>query len=679
MLTLNYLPLHFSLALSIGIILSKYFEIDLNFILILIFSFGSLLIYHYYKGAHSYEPTLYFSFFSFLVFIGIGIVRTESNSPKYLKTHYSKFIEAENKSVIKITKILGDNKTYQKYEADVLEVNKNRTMGMVLLKMRKDSEIRKLRIDDLIYTTAIFLEIRRPLNPYEFDYRNYLRNKGIYHQVLADKDSYISFRSQKKSIKGFASSIRLKIDEELKKKNFSTRELAIVNAILLGQRQEISGDHFRQYRDAGVIHILAISGLHIGILLYFLNIVLKPLDKFKKGEFLKVLLIVFILWSYAILAGLSASVFRAVAMFSAMAIGSISKRRTQTINSLTISFFVLLLYDPFYLFDVGFQLSYSAVFFIIWLQPSVRKLLNPKYKITRYLWNLTAVTITAQIGILPLTIFYFHQFPTMFFASSLVIIPFLGPLLGIGFLVLILAFLGIVPQYFVDFYELILFVLNEFVAIMSGQEFFIIRNISFSIFYLILFTACSVGLGLWIKNKRKSLFYPLLVFILILEGYFIYQKHKIDGFSEVIVFHSYNSTILAERKSNQLFTSTSEDNIYDNDYSPIKDYLNNMPNLNLKILEKRNRVLFFKFNNLMVIDSSGIYSGKYLKPQFVLLINSPKLNIDRMIQDLEPHTIIADGSNAYSMLNRWKRSTQNYGVKFHNTRVDGAFIYKYRQ
>ena len=154
-----------------------------------------------------------------------------------------------------------------------------------------------------------------------------------------------------------------------------------MNALLLGQRQDISKELTANYSKAGAIHILAVSGLHVGIILWMLSFVLKPLERFKKGKVIKLVLVVLFLWFFAVLAGMSASVTRAVTMFSAIAIGQFFNKRNAIEQSLIFSMFLLLLLKPLFLFDVGFQLSYLAVFGIIWVQPVFYQLWKPKYYI----------------------------------------------------------------------------------------------------------------------------------------------------------------------------------------------------------------------------------------------------------------------------------------------------------
>src|SRR5690606_24095560 len=250
----------------------------------------------------------------------------------------------------------------------------------------------------------------------------------------------------------------------------------IINALLLGQRQDIPEEVYNNYTSAGAIHILAVSGLHVGIILLLINFILNPLENLKNGQFIKLILILLLLWSFAIIAGLSASVVRAVTMFSFVAYAMHIKRATNIYNILAISMFFLLLFKPSFLFDVGFQLSYIAVFAIVWIQPVLYKWWTPKLRPVNNLWQLFTVTIAAQIGVIPLSLYYFHQFPGLFFVSNLVIIPFLGIILGLGLLVIILALLNILPDLIADFYGSMISTMNNFIGWIARQEDFLFRD-----------------------------------------------------------------------------------------------------------------------------------------------------------------------------------------------------------
>jgi competence protein ComEC len=211
--------------------------------------------------------------------------------------------------------------------AEVLQIDHQKTTGRVLINIEKDSVASFFKIGDRILIKNKFVAIKESLNPHQFNYKNYLAKQGIHQQVYATKQELLLLDQTSTSFLEFIAAFRLKIQQSLQQYDFSEDELAIMNALLLGQRQDISKELTANYSKAGAIHILAVSGLHVGIILWMLSFVLKPLERYKKGKVIKLVLVLLFLWFFALLAGMSASVTRAVTMFSAIAIGQFFNKR----------------------------------------------------------------------------------------------------------------------------------------------------------------------------------------------------------------------------------------------------------------------------------------------------------------------------------------------------------------
>ena len=211
-------------------------------------------------------------------------------------------------------------------------------------------------------------------------------------------------------------------------------------------------------------------------------------------------------------------------MFTAVAIGQFLNKRNAIEHSLIFSMFILLLCKPLFLFDVGFQLSYLAVYGIVWIQPVIYNRWKPKFRLLDKAWQLISVSIAAQFGVLPLSLFYFHQFPGLFLVSNLVIIPFLGFILIGGILILALAYLSILPDFLADFYGFIISLLNSFIAFIAKQEVFLLSSISFSGLKMIAsYLLIILGFQFFIKRNSKR----LLVFlgsIFLFQVIMIYEK-----------------------------------------------------------------------------------------------------------------------------------------------------------
>jgi competence protein ComEC len=662
----------------LGILLASVFDFPNTLLSITIVSLLAILFIFYWIAKNQFAKSIWFGFTALLVTILMGVLTTNLHNEKSFSNHYTKFISEKNNNqnsiTFRIREVLKPNAYFNKYVIDILNINGEQVSGKSLLNISKKELQPSLEVDDVFISKTKFKELYPPLNPYQFDYKKYLKKKYIYHQLELTNKMLLPVKSNTRTLFGIAASIRNHINKKLKNHQFKPDELAIINALLLGQRQDISEDIYSSYANAGAIHILAVSGLHVGIILILLSFIFKPIERFKHGKLIKTMLLVSLLWSFALIAGLSPSVTRAVTMFSIIAVAINLKRPTNIYNTLAISMFVILLFKPLFLFDVGFQMSYLAVLAIVTFDPFLYKLWSPKNKIINLYWHTFTVTVSAQLGIIPISLYYFHQFPGLFFVSNLVIIPLLGFILGAGILVILLAVLNLLPQILAYAYGYIITIMNHFVIWVSNQEAFLFSNISFSIAFVIASYIMIISTTtLLIKKNIKSLRF-FLISILILQSALIFNKYQKPS-NEFVIFNKTRYTLLANTTNN---TTTINHNLKnDAENNIVKNYMvgtqitNHIEEDSIKSIYKLNN------KNLFIIDSLGVYNIKSLKPDYILLIQSPKINLNRLIDSLKPKQIIADGSNYKSYVKNWELVCKKRKLPFHQTSEKGAFIIKY--
>jgi competence protein ComEC len=314
-----------------------------------------------------------------------------------------------------------------------------------------------------------------------------------------------------------------------------------------------------------------------------------------------------------------------------------------------------------------------AVFAIVWIQPMLYRSWTPKHKIVDYFWQILTVTIAAQIGVAPLSLFYFHQFPGLFFISNLVIIPVLGLILGLGLLVIFLALIDALPEFIVKFYGGVITTLNNFVVWIAEQEAFLFKGISFGIITVLLSYLVIVFGVRVIQNKNFKRFVPFLLVILMIQGFTIYSKSKVSN--SFTVFQKSRHSLIAFQKNDELKVLHSLDSAeIEKDYT-ITNYMigKNISELSSDTLES-----VYKINDdiLLVIDSIGAYKVSF-KPDMILLRNSPKINLERLIKQYQPKLIIADGSNYKSYVSRWSVTCKRKKLPFHATAKKGALTIDY--
>jgi len=675
---LKFVPIQLTFFLIIGIITGFYIQFDSLHLVMVVSFLLAVLLFFYRQANKNFKPSFGFSIIIFLLSFFVGISSITYKNQLNKKWHYSNLSNfSKDKPVLAVLcigKILKSNDYYSKYEAVVMQIGDKKAIGKILVNIQTDSVDTSLRVDDKLVVRTRFKEIQKALNPFGFDYNKYLENKQIHHQIQVRKDQLLMISKKEITINGMAATLRKRIIDALIAHRFKNDELGVINALLLGQRNSISANLRQSYSRAGAIHILAISGLHIGIILLILTTLFKPIHSFKYGKNIALFLVITVLWMYAIIAGLSASVVRAVTMFTAVAVGMSLNRPTNVYNTLVISMFILLLFNPFYLFEVGFQLSYIAVFAIVWIQPKLYGLFNTRYWLFDKVWKLITVSMAAQIGVLPLSLYYFHQFPGLFFLSNLVIIPFLGIILVGGLLVVFFALIDILPIFLGSSYGFVIFQMNNFVRWISGQESFLVQNISYS-FELMISTYLFVFLVfIWVEKQCIKRILYVLMAIIVIQLTVLYERYKLQTIKEFIVFNKVKESLIAERMGSRLVVSSSKDAISNKDYI-LNSYMVGSAIYNLEVKEEIN-LFRFKNETILVVDSLVIYKYKSVKPSIIILQNSPKVNLERLLKWHRPKIIIADGSNYRSYVERWSKTCINKKTPFHNTLQKGAFILK---
>ncbi len=665
------------LCFLVGIIWGFYIEIPWN-IFIPILGGGLFLLLLIYLILKKIYAPFFFTFPALIAFFLLGIFVVKLNSPRNNPKHYLHYVNPENKEqasllVGKVHKILNPSSYSEKFLLKLKKIDTIETEGLILLNLEKDSTVQSPDVDDKVVLKSALVSLNSPKNPHQFDYKKFMSNRGVFRQVFVSPDEMLVFKASKNSLLGHAERIRKKISAVLRENNISENNLAMIQGLMLGQTNEISDEIYEDYAAAGVIHILSVSGLHVGFVLLIFNFLLKPLEYNRFGKYLKVVLLIIILWCFALLAGFSSPVVRSVAMFSLVAIGLNWKRKTNLINILFMSMLMILLYDPRFIFEIGFQLSYLAVFAIVALQPIFYKTYAFQHKVLKYILGTISVTIAAQIGVTALGLYYFHQFPGISVFSNILVIPFTGFILGLGMLVIALAFLNILPPFLGQILESCIELLNYFVFWCADQEAFLFKNVSFSFWEMLasyLFVFLFI-LTLW-KFSFKKLFACLLSVILFL-GICLYQHYQMQTSSEFLIFHKYRKSMLGLKTGKSLLVSH---NLLDKNIAEEYSIQNYAVEKNIEEISSDSLQSIYKIKQkyLLIVDSSGIYKLPKLQNCLVLLRDSPQINLERLIETLHPEIIIADGSNYYSYAAQWKATCREKKTPFHWTKEDGAFV-----
>lgn len=670
MKTLQFPLSRVTLLFICGILFAHYAKPRLSLTLLSLSLLFAVSLLSFFFAKKNPQKTFHFGIIASLLSLFCGVAIQVASVPTHNPYHYMHQLAVGNEEglvEIKLTEKLKATRLFDRYIGNTITLNGKKSYGKILLNIRREKALQNFSIGSRLKTAGTFSKNKKPNNPDQFDYGEYLENQGIYGQFYTHYSQIENLGVPRKSLFYYADRLRNTITHNLEKNHFSKTELAVIAALILGQQQDIPQEVIRDYQYAGAVHILSVSGLHVGLILLFVTFLLKPIPNTRKASFIKLIIILFSLWGFGILAGLAPSVVRSVTMFSFVAVGMFLRRSTNIYHTLLVSVLLILLFRPSFLFDVGFQLSYTALFFIVWLQPFLATIWQPRNKIAGYFWNIITVSFAAQIGTLPLSIYYFHQFPGLFFITNLIVLPMLGVILGLGVVVMVLATFNCTWLPLLKVLEWSVWLLNKIIAWVASFEDFIFRDIPLNgyimlLLYLLIFTWL-----LWLMQPtyRKLVF--SLIAVTLFQSSLLFAFYSNQQEEEFIVFHCKKHTLITERKGRDVVA-------YDGSFSGVsllKPYLTaNFGRLQKK--EKLSKLYCFKGKKILLLDSQALYKG-IKKPDVLVLTHSPKLNLERLLLLWKPGLVVADGSNYRSYVKRWKATCRKEKIPFHDTAEKGFY------
>lgn len=373
-----------------------------------------------------------------------GYYLTTDRSERYQPDYFTN-IEADA-LIIRIAnepKLTGD---ILRFEADVRQSMRQNSCkpasGKLLVALKTDSlQILDLTYGDELIIPAIYNEVEPPYNPGEFDFKDYLKTRQLYDQSFINRQEVrLLARSRGNPVIAYALGLRKTLVYKFERYLPDQSSASLASALILGYRADLSKEIISAYSKTGAMHVLSVSGMHVGIVFLVLNFLLKPLGSSRKGRLLRALIIIGVIWYYSLLTGFSASVCRAALMLSFIVTGKALNKSLNTYNLLAISACMLLMYNPFFLFDVGFQLSYLAVIGLVYLHPKIYNAITIKNPLLDAAWSYSALSFAAQVATFPISIYYFHQFPVYFLISNLVIVLPVALIMYGGILFLLIPF-----------------------------------------------------------------------------------------------------------------------------------------------------------------------------------------------------------------------------------------------
>ena len=417
----NSLPLfRLILPFILGILLSDIFS---SYILTITSAclFICALLFHFF--VKSYASRWWFGVTISVMFFCLGGYATHHSLVANDKYYFENNLEERSVLLLELSQEPIEGLNSIRCVAKVLSVDGKRTVGKVLVYFEKDSSD-LLEYGSQLLTTLKPQVVDENKNPYQFNYSTFLSLEHIHHQMYLRSDDYILVdKIGGSSFYHFLNKCRSSLSNILSENGLSAKQLSVCSALLLGDKSTMDYELRQTFVKACVMHVLAVSGLHVGILYLLLSRLLNVLNRSIVLKVFKTLVIISVLWLYAFITSLSPSVMRAATMFSFFAIGNFLGRTTNIYNTLAASAFLLLIIHPLMIYKIGFQLSYLAVLGIVSIYPKMYTLLLFKSKWLDSLWQLVCVSIAAQIATFSLAVYYFHQFPNYFLLANVLVLP----------------------------------------------------------------------------------------------------------------------------------------------------------------------------------------------------------------------------------------------------------------
>ena len=532
--------------------------------------------------------------------------------------------------------------------------------------------------------------VPEPLNPAVFNFKEYLAAKGVNYQVFVDADNVRHISQEPKSkLTVWSGLVRKKAGATLEKYLAGRQEADIVKAMVLGVRESLDEEIMQAYATAGVMHVLAVSGLHVGFIYAFLNFLFRYWKRNPLLRWVSFVCVLLVLWSYAFVAGLSPSVIRAAFMFGLLDLGLKLKRKTAIYNTLAVAAFVLLVFNPYNLKAVGFQLSFLAVAGIVYMAPKINSWYEGDNKWVGKVWGITAVSIAAQIATFPLGLYYFGQFPTYFFITNLLVVPAAGLILLQGFLLLFLSLFSSTLAFAMGFIlNCFMRVVNGFVLLAGELPYSKLQG-TISEYQLLLLFGIILSALLLLRFKTFPWVFPSFLCCAFLLGSLLYQSFHRKEQRKMLVYHIPGYSALHIIEGGEEFFMADEDLPEDRFKFMIQPHRKALglvsegkeekagTDFDAALLKKQNfNFLVWQERSLVSIHSpfqNPLSNSGPIQVDYLLITHNSVSDLQELRKYIQPKMLLIDGSNKQYLQKRLQQQAEELNLLCHITAEKGAF------
>lgn len=662
-----------------GILIQYYFphKIILESGLITTFIFYTILL-RYRSIQQIYRLSFITGLYIYIAFISLGSVITRFSNVQ----HYDNWIghhadkhqaflirlletPVERKKSLKTTAIVERCLTKGEWQA---------SEGKVLLYFSKEEKNKVLKSGDYLLLQKPLQLIDDPENPGAFNYAAYLARKNIYHRLFLKANDYRLVDSGRKSITRYTVHLIL---SALRKHIPGKQEQAIAEALLIGYTFDLEDDLVDAYSKTGVIHVIAISGMHLGLVYGILLWLTSFFKRIKLLQWIRPVLILLVLWAFSILVGAGASILRAAVIFSFMLIAEWLQRKHNPYNSLAASMFCLLCFNPFYLWDIGFQLSYTAVAGIIVFAKPFYHYWYISYTPIRYCWQLVIVTCSAQVFTIPVVLYHFHQFPNLFLITNLIVVPLSGVVLYGLILLLILSPFHWVASVLGIVLDKTLAFMNQLILYTGQLPFAVTSHIQINAVQIIGYFLFVLYICRWIIHKKSVFLLYAFVCLATLVALYAYRHIQIRQKKQLIVYHLPGQPVTEILGGGKYISIANPENLS----ATLKMRLPTHTLLGgfrkkTALPSQKNRLLSVNGLNIAFVHQKPLLRNGYseIETDIVIVQNNPAVTVADLQRVFKARLYVWDANNPLWKIRKWKKEADSLHLRHHSIPEQGAFV-----
>lgn len=627
--------------------------------------------------------------------ITIGALLAEIHDPLQKENYFGNYLESAKTVQCRVIEpVEVKEKTIKllvEAEAVYTDETINGTQGKAIVYLQKNGLQKMPEYGSILVIKNKFTQPVASQNPGAFDYKKYLQTQGIYYTAYVKTDEYtIADITITNPLWTTIFNCRAYFSKQLTDYIHNTEVQGVALALILGNRSLLDPETRDHFAKTGTMHVLAVSGLHVGIFYAILELLLSALPFFKKNDrsirrYIKPTIIVLCIWFYAGITGFPPSIFRAAVMFTMLAFGRLDGRQINSYNILAASAIILIFIDPFMIQEVGFQLSFLAVFGIVAFQPYLYKLWKIKNPVGKYFWSLATVSIAAQLGTAAITIYYFHQFPNYFLLTNMVAIPLAFVVLVSGLLLFTVSWIpaiGVIAGWIVYVPVYVMVKCMWLADLLPGAT---TEYLQWNLLQTLLLLAIFLTALLILTTKNKDYLYATFLCFILFVAAGVQNKISIRQNSEISFLQVTDNPVISIFDGETLFVLT-ENPIAESSpqftytLKPLMQHYGSKSAeqycmdsiLQFPVLHNDGKLIVAGNTYLYILNSNTLPEITITEPVYLFICNNPYLEMENVKNKFPNAVWIADNTNAYNSTNYWAKYCKENGIRFHDLRKQSA-------